>query len=255
MTIFTYLGTPTQQRIAREGMARFTFPHWERLLPKLAQKGRTSIPIEWADLSGYAAQLAEQQADGGHAHIHEDGDTADPFEDQARSRVLGLAWYSGKITLEQTLVNDPGLAQEVLGAEMAHMVDFFDPKMDGGGRHAINVAYHGGTLVDHGHDEWFDEGGYYDWPGESFMEGFTKAFSDIPTTISGFTHKTTPEVIRVIRDVLDPAPPPPAVKFYGVAGRKVYHAAHCFFLRLAGGADEVWTERPSDRRPCRVCRP
>ena len=262
MTIFTYLGTEQQKAIARDGMDRFTFPHWERLLPKLAQKGRSSIPIEWADLSRYANQLQLQAEQGGHGHIHEHGDTADPFEDQARSRVLGLAWYSGKITLEQTLVNSPTLAQEVLGAEIAHMVDFFDPLMDAGGRGRINAAYHGVVheheITDHGHDQWFDEGGYYDWPGESFMEGFTRAFSNVPVTISGFTHKTTPEVVRVIRDVLDPAPSPPPVpvrKFYGIAGRKVYHRAHCFFLRLAGGVDEEWEERPSDRRPCKVCRP
>lgn len=248
MTIFQYLGTANQQRIAREGMARFTFPHWERLLPKLAVKGRTAIPIEWADLSRYSAQLAEQVANGGHAHIHENGDTADPIEDASRSRVLGLAWYSGKITLEQTLEQNPALAHEVLGAEMAHMVDFFDPLMDNGGRERINTAYHGGTLHDHGHDQWFDEGTYWDWPGESFMEGFTKAFSDIPTTMDNFTHKTTPYVVAVIRDVLDP-------KYGGVIKSKVYHRKACFFLRLAGGPDFEWADAPGSRRPCKVCRP
>lgn len=256
--IFDFYGTDVQRRIARETIDRFTFPHWERLLTKLAAKGRTSIPVEWADLTRYAAQLATAEAKGGHVHVHADGDTADPVLDRARARVLGLAWYSGKITLEQTLVDRPELAAEVLGAEVAHMVDFFDPLMDDGGRDRINSAYHGGQLIDHEHDQWFDEGGYWDWPGESFMEGFTRAFSDVEPTISGFTHKTTPHVVAVIRDVLDPQPAPevPAEPVYaGVARRPVYHRPTCFFLRLAGGADVHFHGRPSDRRPCKVCRP
>jgi len=115
VTTFELAGTPAQNAVAQAALARCTFPFDVLSVDR--------IPVEWADLSRYAATVAEGKASGGHAHVHENGDTGHPVE--ARERVLGLAWYSGRVTLDTSLETDPTLAGEVLLSEGAHMLDFF----------------------------------------------------------------------------------------------------------------------------------
>lgn len=213
-------GTERQKDVIRGALARSNFP-WQILEPGLrARAGRSRIPVDWMDLSRWNASHAEAE---GLPHAH--GDEAHTIEREVggRQRVLGLAWYSGRVTLDISLVNNPELAGEVFMSEGAHMADFF--YMTDAHRREIWNAFHPGTDGDiaadapihdghspsHGHS-WFDVGPYRSWVGEAFMGAFVAAYSDFPVTI-GFDHPVTDEVVRVTREQLTPAPiVPPAVQ-------------------------------------------
>lgn len=246
-TVFDLQGTEQQRAIIAQAIARCTFP-FERLLPGLRREvNRESIPVEWADLTRYAGMIEREH---GHAHVHEGGDKAHVLE--ARQQVLGLAWYSGRVTIEQSLVSRPELAAEVFLSEGAHMVDFF--YLTDAQRDAIFSAYHGGGETpphDHG---WFDVGGYGDWVGESFMAGFTLAFSDLEPIIGGFTHPTTRDVAEVIRVIVLGEPEVQPFRVFALARSSVFHDAH-----RGIAAEQTFETRAaaiaSGRRPCGVCRP
>lgn len=235
--VWNLVGTPSQNAIVQDALNRCDFP-FQWLEPELrSEVGKTQIPVEWADLSRYGQANAVEvpRAAGGHGdhdhghdereltHFHvEDPETGDKAHGIGfRSRVLGLAWYSGKVSLENTLESDPELAKEVFLAEGAHMVDFFYMTEDH--RRKVWNAVHddaadlpegtpvgNGTDLGHGHG-WFDVGGYYSWVGEAFMGLFIKAFSDLPVTIN-FDHPATPEAAAETRVAFlgTETPEPPA---------------------------------------------
>ncbi len=275
--IWNLQGTENQQRIAREGLALCDFP-FDRLAEQLrTEVGRDSIPVEWADLSRYNA--APVVAYNGitvenvavtwtqpHNHVHEDGETAHPIERvvEGRRRVLGLAWYSGKVTLDTSLENDPRLAHEVLLAEGAHMVDFF--YMTNAHRVGVINALHrdqlpasfqvdnGGPLGLDGHQcGWFDVGPYSMWVGEAMMEAFIESFSPVQVTIQ-LGHPVSPvQAIYIRRLLLGPA-------LVGTARGKAYHRESCPFIRWWRATASLRWLTPQDaerdgRRACRVCRP
>lgn len=223
--VWQLVGTPSQNAIVQSVLNRCDFP-FGKLLPGLRQQtGRSTIPVEWADLSRYGAIAAEDAQTRHHSdEVHIDGDTAIKILDKARSRVLGLAWYSGKITIEQTLESNPELAGEVWISEGAHMVDFF--YMTDEHRIAVWNAVHpdhqhippgtnieDGVDLGHGHG-WFDMATYREWVGEEFMGLFVKAFSDFPLTIN-FAHTWDADAREQVRYALvpefAPQPEPPVV--------------------------------------------
>jgi hypothetical protein len=212
MTIFTLSGTAAQQALVSSALAACDFP-FERLVDKLqAQTGRTTIPVEWADLSRYAATVSEAAAKGGHAHVHEDGDTAHPIE--YRQRVLGLAWYSGKVSMDVSLEANPDLAREVFLSEGAHMVDFF--YMTDEERGALIKHW---DPTDDPNVDWFDAGPYETWMGEAFMGLFVRAFApSVPVTLTQFTHEVTGELVQSTRRLLLREPQPPAPDADPLAG-------------------------------------
>ncbi len=213
--VFTYHGTAAQRRIAAQAIATGDFPYvW--LLPRLRSKtGRAAIPIDWADLSRFAAAAAAAETGEGHAHVHEGMESAHPVVrpgEDGRARVLGLAWYSGRITLDLSLEQRPALATEVTLAEAAHMVDFF--YMGVGHRHAVTNALHRQQLpagapvgdgIPHtldGHTcGWFDVNTYAWWVGEAFMEAFLEAFSPAQATLT-LRHTASREQAAAIRRIL-----------------------------------------------------
>lgn len=229
--IFNLVGTATQNGIILDALQRTNFP-WEKLESKLlATKNKTKIPVEWADLSAYGAQASKAEAprevvsDEDHDHEHDDdheheeGETVEGeishfhVEDEDgntahgiayRERTLGLAWYSGKVSIDISLESNPTLAKEVFLSEGAHMVDFFF--MTDKQRTEIFNAFHGNTAAPapHGHG-WFDVGGYNTWVGEAFMGGFVKAYSPFPVTIP-FVHPPTDYTSKRIREILTPEP-------------------------------------------------
>lgn len=245
--MFTLEGTEGQRAVAAAGLARSTFP-WDRLAPGLkAATGRTSIPVDWADLSRYAQQAAESH----HAHVHgPDGDTGHLLA--TRERTLGLAWYSGRVTLDASLEAEPELAAEVLLAEGAHMVDFF--LIDAGQREALFAILHGGKVEPHGHG-WFEETGdtnYWAWVGEAWMGLFILAYSDVVPTLGGFVHKAEPAMVPAVRRLV--TPPSDPLPYFATAGSTVFHDAHRGRRRdveFATYAEAV----ASGRRPCGVCKP
>lgn len=205
-------GTARQQQIVGTALDRCSFP-FDSLAPGLlAATGRTTIPVEWADLSVYAGVLAEALAGEGHPHVHgDDGDKADIIA--SRDRVLGLAWYSGRVSIERTLEGDPELAGEVFHSEGAHMIDFF--LMSDVQRVGIWNALHGpteqlaegapiedGTDLGHGHG-WFDVGGYYSFVGEAFMGAFVKTYTTYAVTMD-FDHPTSHLATYGVRNTLTP---------------------------------------------------
>lgn len=201
-------GTENQNRIIQEALDRTTFP-FDVLLPGLqASVGRSYIPVEWEDLSRYN-RVADAE---GHEHVHINGDTGHPIfrEIEGRQRVLGLAWYSGKVSMDTSLEFDDELAFEVFLSEGAHMIDFFWMTQEH--REAIWNALHVDAEdsdhvteegeVGHGHS-WFDVGGYYSWVGEAWMGLFVRAYSNVLVTID-FDHPPTDAAVREARLALTP---------------------------------------------------
>jgi len=239
-------GTPAQNSIVEAALAACDFP-FQRLLPKLqAEKNKSTIPVEWADLTAYGAQLAEAAAVGRHEHIHKGDDLGHQVHHpQNRAQVLGLAWYSGKVSLDLSLEAEPLLAQEVFLAEGAHMVDFF--YMADEHRAYISAALHDFNDDEHGHG-WFDVGSYREWVGESFMSVFIRSFApSIPVTIP-FVHMAAGDDARLIRSALL------GPKVFAVPFGKVFHDSHRlrFPARWFVSRDEAVRQ---GLRPCGVCRP
>jgi hypothetical protein len=202
--IWQLLGTPHQQAIAAAALDRCTFP-FEVMLPGLrAQTGREQVPVEWADLSRFAGALGQDS----HPHVHGYTDEAHVLAN--RARVLGLFWFSGRVSLDVSLERDPDLAGEVLLSEGAHAVDMFT--LTPAQRHTIWGALHtGDEAIEHDlmhgwfeqpYTEWtgefIDAGGnvaYRDQVGEAWMGLFVAAWSDFPVTIP-FTHGVTQQAIE-----------------------------------------------------------
>ncbi len=244
-------GTPAQNQIVIEALEACDFP-FPRLVPKLqAEKNKSRIPVEWADLSVYGVKamsdgqqyMAKVTGNSPHNHVHHDGDTGHPIE--VRNRVLGLAWYSGKVSLDLSLLADPLLAKEVFLSEGAHMVDFF--YMTDEMRGAITSCLHNFDDTEHGHG-WFDVGTYREWLGEAFMGTFIKCFApSIPVTIP-FAHPTNDEQSRYIRSVLLG----PRV-FKSLLGKR-YHDSHRWVMPTKWFLSSAEADRQG-LLPCRTCKP
>lgn len=203
--MFDLRGTPAQRALASGAITRCDFP-FNRLAPQLrSESGRDRIVITWADLTqprtdDYRARKLRPDIATRH---HESGP-------EHRKRVLGEAWTDGLVRIDTSVETDPRLAHEVVLSELAHQVDFH--LLDDGHRERIWDAYHAtvdSSIGQHGHG-WFDTGGYETWVGESFMGGFTRAYSDLAVSLEQFTHATTDTVARRIREIITPqlGPPP-----------------------------------------------
>lgn len=253
--IWDLQGTENQNAIVRVALERCTFP-FERLAETLrVHTGKTHIPVEWADLSRYRTAATEKGADDdGHTHIHAESDEYHIIE--VRKRVLGLAWYEGRVSIERSLEQEPALAQYVFLSEGAHMVDFF--YMTPEQRKAILVAYHPSEdLTWHKHG-WFEETGdyeYWSWVGESFMNGFIAAFTDVPVEPDDpFAHRTTPEIVAGIRAILMPDTENRVEPYFGTAESHIFHDKHKRIDREMEWPTYV-AATSAGRAPCKVCKP
>ena len=229
-------GTTHQNALTDAAIRRCTFPFSE-VAPRI-------IPVDWQDLSRYNMLESAE----GHHHVHMNGDIGHPVE--ARNRVLGLAWYSGRVTLDVSLSNDPELAAEVFLSEGAHMLDFF--WFEDTHRMAVWNALHpdaedlpldtnveDGTVIG-GTEGWFDVGPYRSWVGEAWMGLFVRAYSDVPVTIP-FDRPPHDEAVAYVRSQLTPW-------FSTRSG--IVHDQH------RGQKPVAWhAALPADRRLCRVCKP
>jgi hypothetical protein len=267
------------RRVVADAFALGAYP-WHTLSDGLmAKTGRSRIPIDVADLSRWGASAAQAAEDDlGVAQVvdhdeHHHGPDHDEWHAVGahlvafRRRALGLAWYSGRVTLEETLLPDAAQAAEVLWFELAHMVDFFGLSPDQ--RRAIFAAFHGGQVTAHGHgtpEDWFgdaDRTGYWFQVGEAWMLAFTRAVTPIRARIgAGLAHTLDEAALDEIRRILptaEPEPPPgpgttPPAPFFGGRRSSVFHDEH-----RGARADERWATYAeaieAGRRPCRVCRP
>lgn len=268
--LFQPQGTTTQQAIVGEAIGRCTFPFGWLRVGLHADTGRLRIPVDWQDLSRYSAAAAAhepaQVTPRAHSDAHEitDPATGEKAHVLARERVLGLAWYSGKVTLDTSLESDRELAGEVFLSEAAHMVDFFWMA----DRHRIaiwNALHPPGQQLDpdtpiedakdlgHGHG-WFDVGPYGTWVGEAVMSAFVAAFSDYPVTMLFPDHPVTPRAAAAIRAALVPDEPKPA-QFVGAKRSVVYHHPQCWIVPAIINPLPLGYVAPEGRRPCRLCKP
>lgn len=202
MSIFDLRGTPNQVRLVQAALDRCDFP-FERLVPELTKQwGKSQILVQWADLSVSSSVIEEVRPEG---RAHKGGPDV-----VGRHRTLGTAWTDGRIYIDHSCESDPELAAEVLLSEAGHQVDFF--YLDDQMREAIWDVYHqelDSSIGDHGHG-WFDISGYETWVGESWMGGFTRGWSDVRVFLDQFTHATTDDVARKLRQIVTPdlGPPP-----------------------------------------------
>ena len=187
---FLLTGTAQQIAIVAEALDKIKFP-WERLtFPK------EPVEIGWKDLNnGLYRSMDIKKHESGTLGIIE-----------GRKYTLGIFYtHSGRIYIDNYLVNYPEIAQSTVSAEIAHAVDYFLPLTDSQ-RNEIMALMHGGSTVEHGHSWWekYDYGAeYYTLVGESFMQAFTVAYSDMPFgNASDFTHSITPEQAPALRKIL-----------------------------------------------------
>ena len=171
-------GTVQQQQIVKEALDHIFFP-WERL--NLPNK---PVEIGWTNLNAQALQGEQPEA-----KKHQSG-TIGIID--GRQYVLGIFYtHTGKIYIDNYLVKYPEIAKSTVSAEIAHAVDYFLPLTDAM-KHEIMALMHGGSYAEHGHT-WWEKNDYsteyYTLMGESFMQAFTVAYSDIPFgNTSDFTH-------------------------------------------------------------------
>lgn len=201
MSIFELRGTPDQVQLVRDALDRCDFP-FARLVPELIRQwGKSTITVDWADLSA-TSSVVEEVGPQGRAH------KAGP-DVTSRRRVLGTAWTDGRIFIDFSCEDDPELAAEVLLSEAGHEVDFF--YLTDAHREAMWDTWHDAEddIGDHGHG-WFDVGAYETWTGEAWMAGMVRAYSDVAVTLNQFVHVTTDDVTRKLRRIITPelGPPP-----------------------------------------------
>jgi hypothetical protein len=197
-------GSPNQKQIVYDALQRCTFDFGQIAQDRV-------VPVEWENLSRYYSSDAKQITEDNHVHLA-NGDVGHPIE--ARARVLGLAWYSGKISLDLYCEPRPDLAHEVFLSEGAHMLDFFwmqdrhrvmvwnalHPELED---LPINTSIEEEGSIIAGDEGWFDVGDYSSWIGEAWMGLFVKAYSDIPVTIP-FRRPPTAEAVKYVRKNLTP---------------------------------------------------
>lgn len=259
--MFDLRGTEPQNQLVREALAACDFP-FDQLRPSLTAEGKSTVTVEWADLSRYSSR-ATMAHDDDHSHIVDThGEEAHTVERDidGRRAVLGLFYLPPhtRIVLDASLVQRPALAREVLLAEAAHLVDYHG--MTAEHRRQVVNALHvqdlpagadtsdGAAFTLDGHVcSWFDVGPYRMWCGETFMEAFIEAFApSVPVTIE-LGHPTGPQAAAAVRRVLLGE----GRVFTGPS--EVFHDSH------QGITPRRWFDRDealrAGLRPCRVCRP
>ncbi len=151
---FEYVGTTEHVHLISRALAQGNYP-FEHMA-----RHPGVITIEVTDLSSYGARAA-----GDHDHVdHVHTEEYDLLG--YRGRVLGLFWYSGKIQIDISLVDDYPLFGEVLWSELAHAVDRFE--LDPERRRKIWALFHYGQTETSEHSAshgWF-ETPFSEWTGE-----------------------------------------------------------------------------------------
>lgn len=215
--IFQANGSPEDQAKLLAPINRIYFP-WALLQPELLRSSVGHIQLEFADLSHFVTATDVQgeredhivDDDGNVGHIMYAEHLPEEFHAVAAvGSVAGLAWY-GKIQVEQFYRDHQAMIDFVIGAECAHEADYFYINVHGM-RPALAQLVHPMGPDSHG---WF-EGSYFDQIGESWMSGFSIAYSDAQPDMR-FTHIFTREMIPQIHEILhaertDKEPPEPPV--------------------------------------------
>lgn len=239
-------GTPSQMTLATMAFARIKFP-FDRMTQFPGQP-----ELGWADLNSRShGEMARA-----HGIDKHDGDKADSLEGEINGRrwVMGLIYtQSGRIYIDTRLEQYPELAMAVIGAEVAHAVDFFLPMTDAMRNELLRLWNVPGTtwweVVDYG-DEYFRLGG------EAFMHEFVAAYTDLDFgDKSAFAHDANVEPADVRRvlglERTDYVPPPPPVRFVRYGRSLIYHLPTHYPTKT----NSIPVEGTAGLRPCRQCKP
>lgn len=179
--------------------------------------GKTQIPINVRSLVNFAQ---EAQANGWREGIDyhaimvnpQTGGLVDSHEVEhhhglaanVAPAVYGLFWFHGLVEVEESLLGNPDLFDEVFHAEGAHATDFFYALPTG-----KRTAIHAIICTHSPRHAWFEPSPYFDMPGEGFMGIFIKAFTDLPVTLQGFSHRAIEPTVGLVKTLLMPVVEPP----------------------------------------------
>lgn len=256
---FNLTGTDQQQAIVKEALDTIYFP-WDRL-----KFPTEPVEIGWRDLNH--GETLNMVADP-KARFHQGGTIGII---NGRKWTMGVMYpSSGRIYIDLQMVNFPQLAKTTVSAEIAHNVDYFLVRADGGigmtdkQRDEIMALMHGGNYADHGHSWWekFDYGTeYFTLVGESFMQAFTLAYSDMPfDNTSDFTHSITKEQVPALRKILGiertdyiPLPEPrpePVATYKTFPPSTIYHRLTHYPTRKGKTVTNL-----TGLKPCKICKP
>ncbi len=236
-------GTDRQIAVAREAFNRIKFPFGRLTLPGTPELG-------WMNLNSGTAWAAKG------AKLHEGkrhGVDSLEGEINGRRATLGAIWPdTGRIVVDVSLESQPELAMAVIGAEIAHAVDFFLPMTDAMRNEFLRLWNVEGST-------WWEvadySAEYFRLGGEAFMDEFVKAYSDLDLGSTGaFIHDAGVEAADVRRilgiertDFVKPNP-----KTFLVYGKsKIYHVPG-HYKNKTNGVPVVST---TSLRACLLCRP
>lgn len=261
MSLWNLLGTDAQNALVQQAIDCCDFD-FDKCLPSLTREGRSSVQVEWADLSRYRNRMA------GDRHEHEDGVHPIEREVEGRMQVLGLFYLPPhtKIVLDLSLERLPELAREVFLAEAAHCVDYHfmtrehrrlfvnsvhREQLPPGADTADGVAF----ALDGHTCSWFDVNSYDWWVGESLMAAFVRFTSDVPVSIE-LNHPIGPEDRTVFREFLGIVDSPPTAHrvYRARTSSNVVHDQHAW-LKPAQWFDSLAAAQAAGLRACRICRP
>lgn len=283
---FNLTGTTKQQFIVSAALEKIMFP-WERL--KLPNE---PVEIGWTDLNNGMFKISQHDNGLPHVHTnnanpaapgqvkkhegegHPEGDGPEPLLGRLNGRlyILGVFYPgSGRIYVDNALVDYPELAQSTVSAEIAHSVDEFLPLTDQQRAQIMALMHPGGPDA----HTWWEKvdysAEYYSLIGESFMQAFTIAYSDMPfgntdDFVHSLKYEQVPEFKKIVGiertdlpAVPDPVPaqppvqepPTPApVQYEHFKGSKVYHSLDHYDKREG----EIITD-VTGLRPCKICKP
>lgn len=243
MSRWKLTGTEAQIAIAREALQRIKFP-FDRLtqLPGTPELG-------WRDLNHSDDWMREAKGSRFHGSNTHGKDRPDPLEVEHEGRrwTLGVIFtLSGRIFIDNSLTDEPERAMAVIGAEIAHAVDFFLPMTDEQRNELLRLWGVGGTwweVEDYGRE-------YFKLGGEAFMHEFVAAYSDLDFGSTGaFMHNAgvEPEDVRRILGIERTD----AARFVRFGSSKVYHERE---HRQRGKSRAEITDT-TGLRPCKVCKP
>lgn len=255
-------GTENQKRIIREGFEKIKFPFDRLTLPGTPELG-------WRNLND-GSFLNKEVARHHEGEPHEDEPDVLEGAVEGKRWIMGVIYpSSGRIYLDTRLEQHPNLAQAVLGAELAHAVDFFLPMTDEMRNELLRLWNLPGTTW----WETFDYGSeYFRLGGEAFMHEFVAAYADLDFgDKSSFIHDAgvEPEDVRrvlgiprtdeapqpidepISEPINEPGLDPSQFVHFPKSGKNIYHERTHYDNRKSA----VPLVEFEGFRPCKVCKP
>lgn len=196
---FEFMGSPADQALLRSAFDDLHYP-WGSMKPGLQRVGLTKVRVEFADLTWAGAALTttdgelvtratvegHDDEEDDHLHVVWSGMLPGVDGDVAHF-VVGLAWTSGLLQIEQSVKGNQALVRQVTAFEASHHVDFFYASVNDMHPALLAIVFQGGPVT---HEWWggqYPNNSYWLQPGESFMAALQIAYGDHPAEDSRFT--------------------------------------------------------------------